>query len=214
MIGDKLILQPYHFPPAKEIVDITIPHIESDHNSYFISIGGESGCGKSTLAVALKTELEKKGHSTFVLHMDDYFHLPPTTNHDQRIEDINHVGPQEVDMEQLQIHINEIRAGVHELIKPLVHYKENEIRREIFYPKDHKVFIVEGTYVTQLSNIDTKIFMNRDYKETLPERIARARDPLSPFVEEVLEIEHQIIKQQIIAAHILVNKDYEVSVVG
>jgi len=209
MIGDKLILQPYHIPPAKDIFQLIKENIKQEA-PYFIAIGGESGCGKSTLSIALRSVLEEEDLSAFTIHMDDYFHLPPTSNHNQRLEDINHVGPQEVDLDLLQNHIKQIKEGVKELIKPLVHYKENEIRREIFYPKDFQVFIIEGTYVNQLMDIDTKVFMSRDYKDTWESRVARARDPLTPFVEEVLEIEHQIILQHKILSHIVVDKDYNV----
>jgi len=213
MIGDKLILQPYHMPPARDIY-AAISDSVAAKQPYFISIGGESGCGKSTLAIALREVLKEHGHESFTLHMDDYFKLPPTSTHELRLDDINHVGPQEVRMDLLQEHIDHIRAGKGELIKPLVHYKENNIRREIFYPQDFQVFIVEGTYVTNLLHIDTKVFLTRDYKDTWESRVARARDPLTPFIEEVLEIEHRIIKEHVSAAHLIVNKDYEVEMVS
>jgi len=209
MIGDKLILQPYHLPPAKDIYSIIKDNM-SEGLPYFVSIGGESGCGKSTLAIALAEVVHEAGLAPFIIHMDDYFKLPPTSTHELRLEDINHVGPQEVNMTLLQQHIEHIKAGKGELIKPLVHYKENTIRREIFYPEDYKVFIIEGTYVTDLLHVDTKVFMTRDYRDTWESRIARARDPLTPFMEEVLEIEHQIIKQHQIMAHLIVDKDYNV----
>ena len=50
--------------------------------------------------------------------------------------------------------------------------------------------IVEGTY-TPLLKVDLKIFMERNYHDTLKNRIERARDPLTPFVESVLEIESE-----------------------
>ena len=188
MIGDKLILQPYHLPPAKDIYAAIAEQLQEADKSV-ITIGGESGCGKSTLSIALKSVLEEAGLPTFTIHMDDYFHLPPTSNHNQRLEDINHVGPQEVNLSLLQEHVDAVLNNEVEIIKPLIHYKENARRREIFYPADFKVILVEGTYVTQLSNIDMKVFMTRNYKDTLAARIERARDPLEPFIEQVLEIE-------------------------
>ncbi|MEM9549167.1 MAG: hypothetical protein AAGA77_24485 [Bacteroidota bacterium] len=212
MIGDKLILRPYHYQPAKDIYTILSSEI-SDHTSlpYFISIAGESGCGKSTLGIALKEVLSENGLKSFILHMDDYFHLPPTSNHLQRLEDINHVGPQEVDLELLQKHINEIKTGAIEIIKPLIHYKENDKRKEIFNPRDQQIIIIEGTYVSLLENLDCKIFMLRNYNDTKDDRINRARDPITPFIEDVLEIEHSIIKKHKKLASILVDKDYNVN---
>jgi len=106
MIGDKLILQPYHLPPAREILE-AIKNKINTKKPYFITISGESGCGKSTLSIALKSVLEENGFPTFTIHMDDYFHLPPTSTHNQRLEDINHVGPQEVNLDLMRTHIEQ-----------------------------------------------------------------------------------------------------------
>ncbi len=214
MIGDKLILRPYHYQPARDIFSILKSKWKKEDSSpFFITIAGESGCGKSTLAIALKETLAEHGFQSFILHMDDYFHLPPTSNHLQRMEDINHVGPQEVDLQLMQHHIAAIKNNVHEIIKPLIHYKENDKRKEIFSPTGMDVILIEGTYVSLLENIDAKVFMSRTYHDTKPNRIARARDPITPFIEDVLEIEHTIIKKHKAMASILVDKEYNVSAI-
>jgi len=211
MIGDKLILKPYHYPPAKDIYRHIQPEIEQ-HSPlpYFLSISGESGCGKSTLSIALKEVLNKQGIKSHIIHMDDYFHLPPTSNHLQRLDDINHVGPQEVDLALMQQHLAAIKSGATEIIKPLIHYKENDKRKEIFYTEGLQVIIVEGTYVALLEELDCRIFMLRTYRDTKENRMNRARDPISPFIEEVLQIEHSIIKQHQRLANLLVDLDYNI----
>ena len=208
MIGDKLILQPYHLPPAREIFNRIEDKKEDKRMA--ITIAGESGSGKSTLAIALKKVCDEQDMLAFIFHMDDYFYLPPTSNHIQRLEDINHVGPQEVNMQLLQSHIDQFLEGEEFLEKPLVHYKENEIRTELVDLNQVGLIIIEGTYTTLLDNINCKIFMSRDYRETLENRINRNRDPISPFIEDVLEIEHQIIRKHRDLAHILVDNDYKV----
>jgi len=211
MIGDKLILRPYHYQPARDIYDLLSSKIrKQDSSQFFITISGESGCGKSTLAIALKEVLTENNLRSFILHMDDYFHLPPTSNHLQRMEDINHVGPQEVNLDLMQDHIQAIKSGATEIIKPLIHYKENDKREEIFRPNELDVIIIEGTYVSLLKDIDAKVFMLRNYLDTRENRISRARDPITPFVEDVLEIEHSIIKKHKDLASILVDKEYNV----
>ncbi|MDF1697367.1 MAG: hypothetical protein P1U56_16105 [Saprospiraceae bacterium] len=211
MIGDKLILKPYHLPPARDIFNQVNSEIKKGGIPYFIAIAGESGCGKSTLSIALKEVFGENGFQSFILHMDDYFHLPPTSNHHQRLEDINHVGPQEVDLDLLQHHINLIQSGTHEIIKPLIHYKENDKRSELFKPHMFDVIIIEGTYVSLLDKIDKKIFMQRTYKDTWEDRVKRARDPITPFIENVLEIEHTIIKEHRKQSNLLIDMDYNVS---
>jgi len=209
MIGDKLLLKPHHLPPAREIFALKKSVLENHKGIYLFNISGESGSGKSTLAIALKSVLEDNGYHSYIFHMDDYFRLPPTSNHNQRVESLDYVGSQEVDLALLDSHIQEIKNGVKELYKPLVHYKENEIRTEYVKLDGLKVIIVEGTYTTLLENTDCKIFLDRDYKLTLEDRILRAREPITEFIESVLEIEHQIISSHKAMADIVLGADYQ-----
>jgi uridine kinase len=208
MVGDKIIVKPYHLPPAITIFDFVKNAVKDQKFTFTIS--GESGCGKSTLAIALKMVLEENGLSAYTFHMDDYFKLPPTSNHNQRVEDISHVGPHEVDLALLQSHIETFKAGNQSLIKPLVHYKENEIKKEIVDFSNIDVVIVEGTYTSILDNIDCKVFIDRTYKDTYAQRVERAREEMTSFIESVLEIEHLIISKHISFANVVLDKDYNV----
>lgn len=210
MIGDVLVIKPHHLPPARELARIICSEMEQSPKRFAMSIAGESGSGKSTLAMALKHVLKDMGIKSFIFHMDDYFHLPPTSNHLQRLEDINHVGTQEVNLELLSKHICQVKKGLSELIKPLAHYKENEIRKEIVNFDTHKVIIVEGTYTSLAKYIDKKVFIDRKYKDTYADRLASKVDPKTPFLEEVLEIEHNIIKEHKKYCHLVLDTDYEI----
>lgn len=204
MIGDNLTVKEHHLIPARAIYNFIADNID-EH--FTISIGGESGCGKSTLSVALKQVLEEHAYRVILFHMDDYFHLPPASNHQNREKDLKNVGPHEVNLSLLQEHIDAFKRGETDITKPLVHYAENEIIQEKVGFSDYNILIVEGTY-TPLLNVDLKIFMERNYHDTLQNRIERARDPLTPFVESVLEIEHNIIKQFAANTQIMVDKNY------
>ena len=74
------------------------------------------------------------------------------------------------------------------------------------------MIIVEGTYTSLLKSVDTKIFIDEDYKETLKYRKRRNRgnEVNDPFVESVLETEHKIIAGHKFLADIIITKDYEV----
>lgn len=211
MIGDKIVLKPYYLPPAHDIVDLIHHQITSNDEVFTISISGESGCGKSTLAMAIKLVLEGIGKESHIFHMDDYFKLPPTSNHNQRVEDINNVGPQEVNLELMRKHIADAKLRPVSMIKPLVHYKENDIRQEIIYLNTVDVIIIEGTYTSLLDEVDCKVFIDRTYIDTLQNRSDRAREEMTEFIENVLEIEHQIIKKHKILADVILGKDYSVT---
>ncbi|MDX1587178.1 MAG: hypothetical protein R3222_10545 [Balneolaceae bacterium] len=211
MIGDIIRIKPHHLPPARKIIELIENRLKETESVFTMTVGGESGSGKSTLSLAIEEVLKEKGYSCFIFHMDDYFKLPPKDNHDRRVENIVHVGPEEVNLNLLQEHIDRCRNGVKQLKKPLVHYRENKIREVIVEMAGVDVVIVEGTYVTLLERIECKIFMLRNYLDTYEDRVKRARDPIIPFNEEVLKIEHEIVSKHKEMADILVNNEYRVT---
>lgn len=204
MIGDKITLSAKYLEPANHILDL-IPM----ENGFTICVAGESGSGKSTLALALQQVMEERGLKAVVLHMDDYFILPPATNHAEREKDISWVGPGEVKLELLQEHIQQFKMGDKVIHKPLVNYSENSIGSEDLDLTEVQVLIVEGTY-TSLLETDLRIFINRTYLDTFEDRVKRARDPITPFVESVLAIEHGIISGQAGQADIIIDKTFEI----
>lgn len=209
MIGDHIEIEERHLQPALQIVEQIREQVLAQPK-FAITVAGESGCGKSTLAYALRKVLEDENTGCYIFHMDDYFRLPPATNHQARVDDIGWVGPGEVRLDLLQEHLDAFRAGTAMIEKPLVHYKANNILSEGVNLSAFHVAIVEGTYTSLLENVDCKIFMLRNYLDTLEARKERARDPIVPFTEEVLAIEHRIISAHAELADVWVDKNYGV----
>lgn len=208
MVGDVIILKNRH----RRLAGRLLQKLEKDlHNRCVISVGGESGSGKSTMSMSLKEELEHQGYHVVILHMDDYYFLPPTDNHEARLEDLTRVGPQEVNLELLQKHIIDFKGGARLIDKPLVHYRENEIRSEVLTVEEPTALIVEGTYVTELDEIDHRIFMTRDYRQSYKDRLARGRDQGTAFIEKVLAVEHEIVRKHSVHADLLVDPHYRIT---
>ncbi len=208
MIGDVIDIKPEYINTSREIVSLCGNHFFDKKR--VILVAGESGSGKSVTAVSLQKVLLEKHIDAMVLHQDDYFHLPPATNHDERLKDLSRVGMNEVNLNLMQKHIHAFKANVERITKPLVHYKENEILQETANIKAYRTLIVEGTYSFALHGADTRIFMERNYKDTLTSRLKRNRDVAGEFVEKVLEIEHRLISPMASQADILVRKNYQV----
>lgn len=127
MIGDKLL----YFSSYRSITNRVISLIRSQKipsSKFCISVSGESGCGKTSLANSLKTDIEThSGFKGFILHADDYFLLPPLDNHNNRLKSFANVGPHEVDLQLLDLHIKKFKEGALTIEKPLVNYGENKI---------------------------------------------------------------------------------------
>lgn len=210
MIGDIIELKEKHLATAREITEI-LKRRFTLHKDQKIAIGiaGESGSGKSVTAFAVQKILEQENLKSIVLQMDDYFKLPPKKNHENRLKSLDNVGIHEVDLNTLSQNIRDFKNGDPEIEKPLVNYGENTISNEIVDTSEYSIIIAEGTYVLEIEAFDFKIFIDRDYKDTYRNRMNRNRDEQSDFIEKVLEIEHQIIRNFKNKADLILGKNYE-----
>lgn len=210
MIGDILT----YYSTYKTISNFVISKLENklnNKNRICISVGGESGCGKTSLAFALQKNIEKHtGLKGFLFQSDDYFVLPPTDNHNARLNDITRVGKGEVKLKLLDSHLKDFKKGNELLIKPLVNYSKNVILKEQINSLEYEFCIVEGTFVSCLEAPDYKLFIKTTYLDTRKTRIKRARDIINDFNEEVLEIEHQLIKDHKNMADVIIDKNLNI----
>lgn len=212
MRGDSIVVEEHHVKAAAGIVELVLPELERHGGRYTITVAGESGSGKSETATALSEALEAAGKSCLILQQDDYFVYPPKTNDRTRRADIAWVGPQEVHLDLLDAHLQAFQEGDSVIEKPLVFYEEDSITSERLDVGEAEVAIAEGTYTTMLSNVDTRVFIDRNYEDTRAHRDKRRRNEaeLDPFIDKVLAIEHGIISAHKALAQLVVNKDYSV----
>jgi len=212
MIGDKIS----YFPQYKQITDFVIKNlvtIKKLNSKLCIAVGGESGCGKTSLAYTLQKDIEKStGLKGMIFHLDDYFNLPPADNHNARLIDIRHVGINEVNLELLDSHLIQFKQKDAILNKPLINYNQNKILSENISCVEFDFCIVEGTYVNALNTPDYRIFIKTTYLDTIKSRIQRARDHISDFNEQVLEIEHRIIKLHYKLADVIIYKNLNIKI--
>lgn len=209
MIGDAIHIKEAYFITANSIFGLLQESI-SRSNKFVIGIGGESGSGKSVTATCLQKVLEENGIKTHIIHQDDYFFYPPKTNHEMRVVNFDHIGYQEVNINLIEQHIEAFKRDETKINKPLVNYHENTIISETVDFHNVKVLLIEGTYILKLPNLDFRIFIDRNYQDTLPQRKARGREAITPFVEKVLEKEHQLILPLKQNADLIISKDYSV----
>lgn len=210
MKGDIINIRPVYYRCASALYNLLESKINR-HNKYSIAIGGESGSGKSVTAICLKNVLEENNIRTAVMHLDDYFMLAPHTNHQRRKSDSTWFGMKEVRLDLLQDHVNQFHNNDTEITKPLSNYNADQIEEELLNIEQIQVLIIEGTYTMTLENINSKIFIDRNYIQTLESRNRRARDiEDQEFVETILALEHQIIAPQINHADIIIDEEFQI----
>lgn len=204
MKDDKFFIKKWHRSAAGSIYDTIRNKIGE---KFTISLGGESGSGKSEIAHALKQMLETNSIQTGILQADDYFIYMSHVCDALRRKCINLVGPGEVKLDFLDCHLRSFKQGAEDLYKPVASYEEAKFYREVLPIKHLQVLIAEGTYCTLLELPDIKIFIDRDFRDTLVDRTNRGRDVMDEFTEKILEIEHNIVKEHKKRAQIIVFKD-------
>jgi uridine kinase len=192
MRGDKLVIEPHHTARAEEVAQHLADRIVK---GLVLTVAGESGSGKSELASEIAGALGRLGQAAGILQQDDYFVFPPKTNHEMRRRNIDQVGLYEVKLNFMDSNLRSFKRGESPIFKPLVDYDADRIETEEMDTAGFDVLIAEGTYTSLLRFADIRVFIDRDYLETISARKRRGRDRLEPFVEDVLRREHAIISQ-------------------
>ncbi|MEA3440388.1 MAG: adenylyl-sulfate kinase [Chloroflexota bacterium] len=205
MIGDKLIIKPHHTDRAMDIVNRIGAEISP---GFTITVAGESGAGKSEVAYEIARQLIERGIKSDILQQDDYFVFPPKTNHEMRRRNIEQVGLYEVKLDFMDSNLRSFKRAESPIFKPLVNFDEDIITTEELDTSELTVLLAEGTYTTLLTFVDFRVFIDRDYTETLEARKERGRDKFEPFVEDVLEREHRIISLHKEQADAVISSDF------
>ena len=205
MIGDKLIINDYHREAAAQILPLVRQALVGSARCVTLTIAGESGSGKSEIAQCLAHHLESEGRNCLILCQDDYFRLPPKSNHQKRKGDISWVGLGEVRLDLMEAHICALKEHPDQpLSKPLVVFEEDAVTCEIIERGIRDVVIVEGCYTSLLGSVDLRAFIDRNYRQTRRSRKLRDRDPHEVFLERVLAIEHKEISSHKSRADIVI----------
>lgn len=216
MKGDVIILEKHHKQAAQKIIFEIIEKIVQKPTIYIITVAGESGSGKSETGQAIVDELERNNLKSVLFGQDDYFVLPPKSNDAKRRENAEWLGPHiEVKLDRMEQNIKDAIAGKNEILKPTIDYNKNSISEERISLVDVKVIVVEGTYTSLLKNVDTKIFISKNRRETLEHRKKRNRgnEVDDSFIEQILKMEHKIIAGHKFLADFIISKDDEIIIV-
>ncbi len=213
MKGDIIIVEEHHRRAAEQVVAKLIDEIKGRDRRTTMTVAGESGSGKSETAQAIAEALAPHGVGAAILQQDDYFVHPPRTNDRTRRANLCWVGSSEVRLDLLDQHLAAAREGAAGITKPLVIYEDDRITEETLSFGDAGVVIAEGTYTSLLEQVDRRVFIARNRLDTMDHRMKRGREEFDPFIERVLEIEHEIISAHRSRADILISRDYEVGFV-
>ncbi|MDH5456447.1 MAG: zeta toxin family protein [Gammaproteobacteria bacterium] len=214
MKGDIILVGEEHERAAERIIEHYLPEIASCNRRFTFTVAGESGSGKSETGQALADSLGARGVKAVVLQQDDYYVLPPRFNDAARRANHSWIGTTEVRIDLLDSHLEAAWNGASAITKPLVNYGENQIEEETISLEGIQVVVAEGVYTSLCEHVDRRVFIARNRLETLEHRTKRAREGFDPFIEDVLEAEHEIISKHRSVADVVITSEYDVEFVS
>ena len=206
MLGDVLLITDNHKKAAEQIVS-RLGKFKSD--KMVIAIGGESGAGKSELAHMISKRLKNKGELAKILHIDNYYKVPPTERTKWRKKHgIESIGLSEYDWDLINQNVTEFRQSK-EAVLPCIDLLTDQEDKLITDFEGIKYLIVEGLYPLKV-DADLKVFIDLTYHETKKAQLLRGKEPQNEYRRQVLEREHQVVQSLRSLADLIVTKDFEV----
>lgn len=191
MLNDILLLHKSHEKAAHTILE-RAKHEYSP--KYIISISGEVESGKAEIAHMLGRLLKKEGISVKLLHMDNYYKIPPRERTQWRKEHgIESVGYNEYDWQVIEDNIKAFKESK-EATMPCVDLFTGEIDKLTTNFNNINILIIEGLYSIKIEEANLKVFIELTYKETMSEQIASGKEELDEFRMQVLEQEHRVVQ--------------------
>jgi len=206
MLGDILLITENHKKVAESIVNsLLMKHSDK----YVIAIGGESGSGKSEIAHSIARSLKDLGSSQKILHIDDYYKIPPCERTDwRRRMGLQHIGLTEVDWDLIGKHIKEFRNN-QEAVLPCIDLLTDQIDWLKTSFTGLKYLIVEGLYALNV-DADLKTVIDITYRDTKKTQILRGKEKLDEFRLMVLKREHEVVRSLHYMANLVITKNFDV----
>lgn len=191
MINDLVNINKKHEEAALAIYERITPELK---NKFIVTISGEVASGKCEIAQVLARLYKKDGLKAKVLHMDDYYLVPPEERTEWRMKHgIEKIGYEEYDWKRINKNVGDFRKGIRSSLPSvdLVTLQVDELVTD-FKPID--ILIISGLYSVMIEGADLKVFVELTYKETIKEQLAEKKEELDEFRMRVLEQEHKVVQ--------------------
>lgn len=206
MIGDVLLITENHKKAAQAIIRriLDIPS-----NKIVIAISGESGSGKSEIAHMIAKDLKIRREPAKILHTDNYYLISPTERTAWRKKNgINSVGLSEYNWDLLAQNVKDFTEDKVSTL-PCIDLLTDQEDRLITDFNGIRYLILEGLYALKVT-ADLKIFIDLTYHETKKAQILRGKEPQNAFRIQVLQREHEVVKDLKNLSDLIVTKEFNI----
>lgn len=210
MLGDVLLITDKHKKAAGQIVE-KMNGLGQD--KYIIAISGESGSGKTELAHVLAKHFKDEGKLAKVMHIDNYYKVPPKERTAWREEHgFDSVGLDEYNWDLISKVIDDFKND-RECQMPCVDLLTDQVDQLITDFNGICYLIIEGLYSIQVP-ADFKAFITLTYHDTKNAQLVRGKEPQNEFRLNVLKHEHKAVQSLKPRADYLITKDFDLIAPG
>ena len=191
MLNDILIINIAHEKAAHTIFDKVM---EERKEKYIITITGEVGVGKCEVSHVLGKLLKNEGVMVKIIHMDDYYKIPPAMRTDWRKKHgIRRIGYEEYNWEVINRNLDDFRNN-RESELPSVDLMNDRVDTIITNFDQIEMLIINGLYSIKIDSANLKVFIDLTYKDTFDEQKATGKEPMDEFRLKVLQREHEVVQ--------------------
>jgi uridine kinase len=191
MLNDLININKKHEAAAQMIYDRMMPVLK---DKYIVTISGEVASGKCEIAQVLARIFKKDGLRVKILHMDDYYIIPPEERTEWRKKNgIDKIGYDEYDWDRINKNVDDFKANAKSSL-PSVDLITLQVDELITDFNGIDILIINGLYSIMLDKAHLRVFVELTYKETLKEQLAEQKEELDAFRMKVLEREHKVVQ--------------------
>lgn len=191
MINDVVTIEKKHTNAATTLFE----RVMRDRKIKFIvAISGEVGTGKCEIAHELGRKLVEAGLSVKLLHMDNYYHIPPLERLEWRKKNgLEKIGYDEYDWNTVNQNIDDFRMNKKSVL-PVVDLFTQKVDQLHTDFKGIELLIIEGLYSIRINQSDLRVFIELTYEDTWEEQTLTHKEVLDEFRIEVLKHEHKAVQ--------------------
>ncbi len=191
MLNDVLNIEKKHEMAASTLFDRVMQSYTPNH---VVAISGEVGAGKCEIAHVLGRKLIAEGISVKVMHMDNFYKIPPLERAYWRKQNgVDKIGYDEYDWARINKVLEDFKES-RESIIPVVDLftqKVDELHTDF---KGIDVLLIEGLYSIKLEQANLRVFIELTYEETWDEQLMAGKEKIDAFRLEVLKQEHKAVQ--------------------
>jgi len=191
MLNDVVTIEKKHTNAASTLFNRVL---HDRKPKFIVTISGEVGTGKCEIAHELGRKLIGAGISVKLLHMDNYYLVPPLDRMEWRKKNgLEKIGYDEYDWKTINQNIDDFRKNK-KSVMPIVDLFTQKVDQLHTDFNGIEVLIIAGLYSIRINQGDLRVFIELTYEDTWEEQMLTQKEVLDDFRIEVLKHEHKAVQ--------------------